>query len=154
MGTILDNIGYYTMSCICYTIERGAFMAINPKTESPVTSCPERTPLSRRPLLTEGQTESLESLFKVLGSRNRLRLVHALVKAGEMCVGDLAKAIEMQTQAVSNQLKNLALLDVVIARRDGNNVYYSVIDDCVITMIEQGLCQLSCASGRHPERGS
>lgn len=117
-------------------------------------TCPERTPLSRRPLLTTSQTSELEALFKVLGNRNRLRLVHALVKAGEMRVGDLAKAIEMQTQAVSNQLKHLALLDVVIARRDGNNMYYSVIDNCVITMIEQGLCQLACVSDRHPEKGS
>ena len=116
-------------------------------------TCPERMPLSRRPLLTQAQASELESLFKVLGNRTRLRLVHAMVKAGDMCVGDLAQAIGMQTQAVSNQLKHLAMLDVVIARRDGNNIYYSAIDDCVITMIEQGLCQLACASDRRPKRG-
>jgi len=153
MGTILGNISSYMKSCTGYFESKGKFMAVNPNQISENIGCPERTPLSLRPLLTESQTGELESLFKVLGNRNRLRLVHALVRAGEMCVGDLANAIEMQTQAVSNQLKHLALLDVVIARRDGNNVYYSVIDDCVITMIEQGLCQLSCASNRHLEKG-
>ncbi len=88
-----------------------------------------------------------------LGRIGRNRLVQTLVKAGEMCVGDLAKAIDMQTQAVSNQLKHLAMLEVVNARRNGNNVYYSVIDNCVITMMERGLCLLACASDRDQERG-
>jgi DNA-binding transcriptional ArsR family regulator len=128
-------------------------MAISPTSAPDMKVCPERAPLSRRPLLTERQAGELESLFKVLGNRHRLRLVQTLVKAGEMCVGDLAKAIDMQTQAVSNQLKHLAMLDVVVARRNGNNVYYSVIDNCVITMMERGLCLLACASDRDQERG-
>ncbi len=128
-------------------------MAVSPNPTPEMNVCPERTPLSLRPRLTENQSAGLESLFKVLGNRHRLLLVHALVKAGEMCVGDLAKAIDMQTQAVSNQLKHLAMLDVVVARRNGNNVYYSVIDNCVITMIERGLCLLACASDRDQERG-
>ena len=109
-------------------------------------SCPERTPLARRSLLDGQQTSELESLFKVLGNGTRLRLVHALVKAGEMCVGDLAQQIETQTQAVSNQLKHLALHGVVVSRREGNNIYYSVIDNCVITMVKRGLCLIACAA--------
>ena len=128
-------------------------MAISPESTLEMKVCPERAPLSRRPLLTEIQASELESLFKVLGNRHRVRLVHTLVKAGEMCVSDLAKAIDMQTQAVSNQLKHLAMLDVVVARRNGNNVYYSVIDNCVITMIERGLCLLACTSEGHQEKG-
>ena len=128
-------------------------MVTAPTTTTEMKVCPEREPLSRRPLLTERQAGELESLFKVLGNRHRVRLVHTLVRAGEMCVGDLAKAIDMQTQAVSNQLKHLAMLDVVVARREGNNVFYSVIDNCVITMIERGLCLLACASGRDQEKG-
>jgi len=111
-------------------------------------SCPERTPLARRPLLDEQQTSELESLFKVLGNATRLRLVHALVKAGEMCVGDLAQQIGIQTQAVSNQLKHLTLHGVVVSRREGNNIYYSVIDNCVVTMVERGLCLIACAADR------
>jgi len=119
------------------------------RTQAPrLKACPERPPLARRPLLNDRQTFELESLFKVLGNRNRLRLVHALVKAGEMCVGDLAETIDMQTQAVSNQLKHLAMLGVVVSRREGNNVYYSVVDNCVITVIERALCLIACASDR------
>ncbi len=113
-----------------------------------VKRCPERTPLARRPLLDAQQTQELESLFKVLGNSTRLRLVHALVRAGELCVTDLAQQIDMLPQAVSNQLRQLGLQGVVVSRREGNNVYYSVIDTCVITMIERGLCLLACAADR------
>jgi len=123
-------------------------MAANRSSPSKMKSCPERTPLARRPLLDEQQTLELESLFKVLGNGTRLRLVHALVKAGQMCVGDLAQQIDMQPPAVSNQLKHLALQGVVVSRRNGNNIYYSVIDNCVITMVERGLCLLACAADR------
>ncbi len=123
-------------------------MAVSRYDPHEMKSCPERTPLARRPLLDDQQTLELESLFKVLGNRTRLRLVHALVKAGEMCVGDLARQIAAQTSAVSNQLKHLALQGVVVSRRNGNNIYYSVIDNCVITMVEHGLCLVACAADR------
>ncbi len=123
-------------------------METNRSNQQAKKSCPERTPLARRPLLDERQVSELESLFKVLGNSTRLRLVHAMVKAGEMCVGDLAQQIGTQTQAVSNQLKHLALHGVVVSRREGNNIYYSVIDNCVITMIERGLCLIACAADR------
>ena len=119
----------------------------------PRKRCPERTPLARRPLLDARQTQELETLFKVLGNGTRLRLVHALVKAGELCVGDLAEQIGMQPQAVSNQLRQLGLQGVVVSRREGNNAYYSVIDNCVVTMIERGLCLLACAADRGGSEG-
>ncbi len=123
-------------------------MVVSRSNQQGAKSCPERTPLARRSLLDGQQTSELESLFKVLSNGTRLRLVHALVKAGEMCVGDLAQQIETQTQAVSNQLKHLALHGVVVSRRKGNNIHYSVIDNCVITMVECGLCLIACAANR------
>ena len=71
-------------------------MVVSRSNQQGAKSCPERTPLARRPLLDGQQTSELESLFKVLGNGTRLRLVHALIKAGEMCVGDLAQQIETQ----------------------------------------------------------
>jgi DNA-binding transcriptional ArsR family regulator len=103
--------------------------------------------------LDDRQTSELETLFKVLGNGTRLRLVHALVKAGELCVSDLAQQIGVQTQAVSNQLKQLALQGVVVPRRHGNHIYYSVIDNCVITMVERGLCLIACAVDRGETEG-
>ena len=47
-------------------------------------------------------------MFKVLANDTRLRLLHAVVRAGEICVTDLADSLGMKPQAVSNQLQRLA----------------------------------------------
>ena len=60
-----------------------------------------------RPLLAEESAAELEAVFKMLGNRTRLRMIYALTRAGEMCVTDLAAALEMKPQAVSNQLQRL-----------------------------------------------
>ena len=57
-------------------------MVVSRSNQHGAKSCPERTPLARRPLLDGQQTSELESLFKVLGNGTRLRLVYALVKKG------------------------------------------------------------------------
>ena len=82
----------------------------------------------------------LSSLFKVLANDTRLRLVHALVEAGELSVGDLAGMLGMTSQAISNQLQRLVDRNIVAARRDGNRIYYRVIDPCVRGLLEEGLC--------------
>lgn len=80
------------------------------------------------------------ALFKVLASESRLRLLHALVRAGELSVTDLARTISMTPQAVSNQLQRLADRGILGARRQGNVVYYRITDPCVPALLDQGLC--------------
>lgn len=80
------------------------------------------------------------ALFKVLASDTRLRLLHALVRADELCVGDLARAVGMTPQAVSNQLQRLVDRGILSARRDGNSIHYRITDPCVPTLLDQGLC--------------
>ena len=53
---------------------------------------------------------------------------------------DLAAELEMKPQAVSNQLQRLSDKGIVGARREGNNVYYRILDRCVIVLLERGLC--------------
>lgn len=110
--------------------------------------CPERSPLKDRDLLGMEKAEALESLFRLLGNSTRLRILHALIKADELCVCELAREIDMQHQAVSNQLRHLAARDVVQSRRAGNNIFYKVVDDCITTILCSGLCQLDCAKNR------
>src|ERR1035441_3730858 len=69
--------------------------------------CPPKPALSTRPLLSVRQAQTLESTFKTLGNATRLRMLHALVCAGELCVGELAERLGMKPQAVSNQLQRL-----------------------------------------------
>jgi DNA-binding transcriptional ArsR family regulator len=108
----------------------------------------EGSALKDRPLLTPIQAGGLAAVFKVLANDTRLRLLHALVRAGELCVTDLAAAVRMKAQAVSNQLQKLADLGIISSRRDGNNIYYRLVDLCVSGLLEQGWCLMDEASGR------
>lgn len=104
--------------------------------------------LRERPLLSPIQAGGLAAVFKVLANDTRLRLLHALVRAEELCVTDLAAALAMKPQAVSNQLQRLLDLGILSARRDGNNMHYRVIDCCVKGLLEQGWCLMESADGQ------
>ena len=93
-----------------------------------------------RPPLTSAQGAELVALFKLLGDETRLRLLDLLRGADELRVGDLARELGMSSQAVSNQLQRLRDRDVVAARRDGNSIYYRIIDPCVTEMLESAFC--------------
>jgi DNA-binding transcriptional ArsR family regulator len=54
----------------------------------------------------------------------------------------------MKPQAVSNQLQRLADLGIVAARRDGNSIFYRVVDLCVRSLLDQALCLMEEVSGR------
>jgi DNA-binding transcriptional ArsR family regulator len=86
------------------------------------------------------QAGGLASVFKVLANDTRLRLLHALARTDELCVTDLAAAIGMKPQAVSNQIQRLSDLGIVAARRDGTSVYYRLVDRCVSGLLDQGWC--------------
>ncbi len=102
--------------------------------------CPPKVPLAKRPVLSVGQARGLASLFKVLANDTRLRLLHALVRADELCVNELAGAVSMKPQAISNQLQRLADRGVVSSRRNGTQVHYRIVDPCVTVLLDRGLC--------------
>ena len=87
-------------------------------------------------------------LFKVLASDTRLRLLHALVREGELCVSELCDAVQMRPQAVSNQLQRLANQGIVATRREGLQVFYRIIDPCIPAVLDRGLCLLEDAEER------
>lgn len=96
----------------------------------------------------------MEGTFKLLGNATRLRIIHALVREGELCVGDLAEVLGMKPQAVSNQLQRLADRGIVEPRRNGVQNHYRIVDPCVITLLDRGWCLTEDASQRtlHPTR--
>ena len=113
--------------------------------------CPPRPELGERPLLSLDEAGELARLFKLLGNDTRLRLLHALTKAGELCVTELARVVDMKPQAVSNQLQRLVDRKVLGARRNGNNIHYRVIDPCVTSLLDYGLCLVEDSEGRLAE---
>lgn len=79
----------------------------------------------------------LADLFKVFGDSSRIKLLYKLLE-GEYCVQDLADSLDMTQSAVSHQLKILKMSKLVGSRRDGKQVYYSLADDHVSTILSMG----------------
>ena len=56
-------------------------------------------------------------------------------------------------QAVSNQLQRLSDLGILASRRDGNSIHYRLVDLCVRSLLDQGLCLVEEVSERSRGRG-
>ena len=105
--------------------------------------------LRERPLLDQDQAAELVRLYKVLANDTRLRLLHAIERAGELSVTDLATEVGMKPQAVSNQLQRLADRRIVASRREGSRLFYRIADPCVPGLLDLGMCLLE-ETGRLP----
>lgn len=115
--------------------------------------CPPKPALANRKLIASEQASDLAALFKLLGSETRVRLLHALVRSGELCVTELADTVGMKPQAVSNQLQRLSDRGVVASRREGANIHYRLVDPCVADVLDRSLCLLEDAkTGVHLRR--
>ena len=80
----------------------------------------------------------LAELFKVFGGSTRIKILYALFEA-ELCVCDIAQALGMTQTAVSHQLRVLKANKLVKFRKEGKNVFYSLDDDHVRRIIDQGM---------------
>lgn len=77
-------------------------------------------------------------LFKVFGDCTRIKILYALFES-EMCVCDIADLLNMSQSAISHQLRVLKQARLVKYRRDGKTVFYSLNDDHIKTIFNQGL---------------
>lgn len=85
---------------------------------------------------------SLSELFKVLGDSTRVKILYALLNA-EMCVCDIAALFSMTQSAISHQLRILKQSRLVKYRKEGKIVYYSLDDEHVKQIFDQGLIHIS-----------
>jgi DNA-binding transcriptional ArsR family regulator len=81
---------------------------------------------------------NLADLFKVFGDSTRVKIISALLHS-EMCVCDIAALLGMTKSAISHQLRALRQTKLVKYRRDGKVVYYSLDDEHVGMIFNQGL---------------
>lgn len=82
--------------------------------------------------------DQVADLFKMFADFTRVKILFHL-SVSEMCVCHLAEALEMNQPAISNQLKVLKRANLVKCRKEGKNVYYSLADDHVRTILSQGM---------------
>lgn len=86
--------------------------------------------------------QELADLFKVLGDPTRIRIVQQLLNK-EMCVTDIAEAMGMGQSAISHQLRVLRQARLVVFRKKGKTVYYSLNDEHVVMLLSQGIEHVS-----------
>ena len=78
--------------------------------------------------------QDLAETFRVLADPGRVRLISALLEAGELCVCDLAAVTGLSQTACSHNLRLLRSSRLVRYRKQGRNVYYS-LDDAHIRLL-------------------
>lgn len=86
----------------------------------------------------EDTLDELEELFKIFGDSTRIKILYVL-HIKEMCVMDISLALGMSQSAISHQLRVLRQTRLIRSRRDGKNIYYSLADEHVHTIISMGL---------------
>jgi ArsR family transcriptional regulator, nickel/cobalt-responsive transcriptional repressor len=74
--------------------------------------------------------------IQALSAPSRLRIL-ARLHAGPASVNEIADSVEMESSAVSHQLRLLRHLGLVTGRRDGRQVVYELYDDHVADLLEQ-----------------
>jgi len=89
-------------------------------------------------LLDEESIADLAETFKMLGDTTRVRILDALART-EVPVCDLANVLGLTQSAVSHQLRLLRSMRLVKSRRDGRHIYYTLDDDHILDLFEQGL---------------
>ncbi len=96
--------------------------------------------------MPEGFIYDVVDFFKVFGDVTRIRMLSLLLQ-GELCVGEIAERLNMTQSAVSHQLRVLRQSDLVKYRKDGKTVFYSLDDDHVKMVLEQGMNHISHKKG-------
>ena len=86
----------------------------------------------------EQELIDVAELYRVFGDKTRVTILYTLTE-NEKCVNDIATALNMTLSAVSHQLRILKQAHLVRYRRVGKNALYSLSDDHVRTILEQGL---------------
>ena len=97
----------------------------------------DSTEIINKTMPEETELEDLADLFKIFGDSTRIRILFVLFET-EVCVCDLSKALNMTQSAISHQLRILKQNKLVKNRREGKSIFYSLADDHVRTIINQG----------------
>ena len=88
--------------------------------------------------------EHIAELFKGFADPTRVHILTLLQQREELCVTDIAEAVELSQSAISHQLRILKQMHLIKFRREGKNIWYSLADDHVKTILRMGLEHVMC----------
>ena len=89
-------------------------------------------------LLEENGIDKLARIYKALGDPSRLKIIYVLSKS-PLCVCDIATLLDMTQSSISHHLRMLRDLNLVKFRKVGKLVIYSLDDDHVLRLFEEGI---------------
>lgn len=111
------------------TVDRCAAECLAPEAAAPLVGR----------VLDRASAERVTSFFALLSDPARLRILHALAQADELCVCDLAILVESSQSSVSHQLRLLRAHGVVRRRREGRVAFYALDDAHLRRVLVEGI---------------
>lgn len=88
-------------------------------------------------MINDEQAAALAELFSAMSDSSRLKIISALVE-GEMNVSGIAETVGLSESATSHHLRGLRQMQLVRPRKQGRQVFYSLVDDHVIQLYKIG----------------
>lgn len=87
---------------------------------------------------SEESLRDVADLYKLFSDFSRVKLLY-LLAGRELCVCDITELMDINQSAVSNHLRLLRNSKLIKSRREGKNIFYSLADDHVESILRQGL---------------
>ena len=88
--------------------------------------------------LDEHTAAHVAELFRAFSDTSRVRILHAILES-EINISALAELVGISESAVSHHMRGLRQMHIVRARRDGKEVFYSVVDPHIVALFQQGI---------------
>jgi DNA-binding transcriptional ArsR family regulator len=88
-------------------------------------------------MINDEQAAALAELFSAMSDSSRLKIISALVE-GELNVSGIAETVGLSESATSHHLRGLRQMQLVRPRKEGRQVFYSLVDEHVIQLYKIG----------------
>ncbi len=89
-------------------------------------------------ILDEHTAAHVAELFRAFSDTSRVRILYAIVEK-EMNISALAEQVGITESAVSHHMRGLRQMHIVRARREGKEVFYSIVDPHIVALFQQGI---------------
>ena len=102
-----------------------------------------------RPMTGPDTLARAAEIFRAAGDPARLRVLD-LLRGGEQCVTELLEATAIKPSTLSQQLKLLRLEDLIVSRRQGKHLFYSLADQHISDLLDNVLAHAAGNCGVTP----
>ena len=89
--------------------------------------------------LSDEDAAGMADIYKALSDPTRVKVAYMLDQGGELCVCDIAEVLGSSVATASHHLRTLKNKHIAKSRKEGKNVYYSLKDDHIRTLLHMTL---------------